>query len=82
MVLKPAEGYGGRDVKIGREEKLSEWKRVLRKAMHGAEKWVVQEYVPIPKMTTPILVKGSLRMVTKKLNLNPFVFSGRLYFYY
>ncbi len=77
MVLKPADGYGGRDVHIGREEKIEDWKALTHKALADQEDWVVQEYVPIPKLNVPVLKKGSVELMEKKVNLNPYVFNGR-----
>ncbi|MDP3919901.1 MAG: circularly permuted type 2 ATP-grasp protein [Candidatus Omnitrophota bacterium] len=77
LVLKPSDSYGGRDVKIGRETSKSEWTRTVERVLKSGEHWVVQEYVRIPEMRVPILEQGRVRLVHKKINLNPFVFGGR-----
>ncbi len=46
LVLKPAEGYGGIDVVIGREHAASAWKAKLVELVEpGAPRFVVQDYV-------------------------------------
>lgn len=77
MVLKPADGYGGRDVHIGRETEPDDWQALTQKALHDKEDWVVQEFVPIPKMTVPVVADGQVDLVEKKVNLNPYVFDGK-----
>jgi len=49
----------------------------IKRAIRGSERWVVQEYVEIPSTRVPVIKKGRVRLVTKKVNLNPFVFNGR-----
>ncbi len=77
LVLKPAEGYGGKDVQIGNETSKADWEKTLLRAMRADENWVVQEFVPIPTMSVPVLKKTGVKIVEKKVNLNPFVFGGR-----
>jgi len=76
LVLKPSEGYGGKDVMIGGEASKKAWSQVLERALRRDENWVVQEYVPIPTMKVPILKGNKVQLVDKKVNLNPFVFGG------
>jgi len=75
LVLKPAAGYGGRDVKVGKELPDEEWNEAIGKALK--EDWVVQEYVNVPIMTVPQVVNKELDFSYKKFNFNLFVFSGR-----
>lgn len=77
LVLKPAESYGGRDVKIGRETSRRAWLQTIVRAIRGSERWVVQEFVPIPEMRVPVRKGKKLHFVKKKININPFLFGGR-----
>lgn len=77
LVLKPGDGYGGKDVMIGCETDEDEWKNLVTRILRNKEDWVVQRYVDISKMTVPILNGKSVKMVNKKYNLNPFVFAHR-----
>ena len=76
MVLKPADGYGGRDVHIGRESTPQRWRALATRALASEEDWVVQEYVSIPTMKVPVVTGGRMQMVEKKVNINPFVLQG------
>ncbi len=44
LVLKPAEGAGGKDVHVGYHTSKNRWEELLLKALHG-KSWVVQERV-------------------------------------
>jgi uncharacterized circularly permuted ATP-grasp superfamily protein len=76
LVLKPSDGYGGRDVKMGKETSVAEWRRTMNRAILDGEHWVVQEFVSIPTMRVPIVSKGKILLKNKKVNINPFVFGG------
>ncbi|MBU3759327.1 MAG: hypothetical protein FGM27_05285 [Candidatus Omnitrophica bacterium] len=75
LVLKPSQGYGGRDVSIGRETTDSDWNAVIDKALKGD--WVVQEFVNIPIMTVPEVINGKLDFAYKKHNFNLLVFGTK-----
>jgi len=77
FVLKPADSYGGKNVNIGLETHPALWKKILNRILAGRRDWVVQEYVDIPEMTVPVIKNGSAAIVSKKVNINPFVFNGR-----
>lgn len=74
MVLKPAHGYGGREVLIGDETPPLEWERAVQAAL--GEPWVVQERVAIPEEVFPVCEKGALSFEPFKLNANPFYVAG------
>lgn len=76
LVLKPSVGYGGRDVKIGKETTVRNWQKTIERAIRGGEKWVVQQFVDIPKMTVPVLKGNQFYLRKKKFNINPYVFGG------
>lgn len=75
LVLKPSIGYGGRDVKIGRETRDDDWNSAIDKALKGD--WVVQEYVNVPILTVPAVVNDKLDFLYKKFNFNVLVFAGK-----
>jgi uncharacterized circularly permuted ATP-grasp superfamily protein len=74
LVLKPAHGYGGREVLIGDETAPAAWERAVLKAL--AEPWVVQERVTIPEEEFPVCEGGALSFEAFKLNANPFYVAG------
>lgn len=43
MVLKPADGYGGLGVVVGRATSAADWERAVAEALEGH--WIAQEYV-------------------------------------
>jgi len=76
LVLKPSEGYGGRDVIIGSETTEEEWNRTIDRALKG--NWIVQEFTPVPIMTVPVQIDNKLDFKYKKTCLNVFSF-GKSY---
>ncbi|MBI1977367.1 MAG: glutathionylspermidine synthase family protein [Candidatus Omnitrophica bacterium] len=74
LVLKPAEGYGGKEVTIGPETRDDEWNHTIDKAIKS--NWVVQEFVSPPVMTVPTIVNHKIEFVAKKVNTGCFVFNG------
>jgi len=77
LVLKPGDGYGGKDVMIGRETDDATWANLVSRILRNHEDWVVQRYVEITQMTVPVVNGNTVKMVNKKYNLNPFVFAQR-----
>lgn len=75
LILKPSLGFGGKDVKIGKETRDDEWNQAIDKAVKGD--WVVQEYVNVPIMTVPVVINNKLDFAYKKYNFNAFVFDGK-----
>jgi diaminobutyrate-2-oxoglutarate transaminase len=51
LVLKPANLYAGIGVKVGRHGTEQEWNQALRSALE--QRYIVQEYVPIPQADIP-----------------------------
>ena len=74
LVLKPADGYGAKDVTVGMETRDDEWNHTIDKALKS--NWVVQEYVSPPFMTVPIVVNHKIEFAAKKMNTGCFVFNG------
>jgi len=77
FVIKPADGYGGEDVFIGREVTGPEWEASLRRAADEDRTWVLQEYVDIPEEDFPIITDDGISLEKRKVNLNPFAIGGR-----
>jgi hypothetical protein len=74
LVLKPAHGYGGREVFVGDETEASVWEDAVVEGIGAA--WVVQERVAIPEEPFPTFDGGSLRFEPLKVNVNPFYVVG------
>ena len=51
------------------------WKQTMERAMHSREHWVVQKFVPISRMTVPVVNKRGVSIVIKKRNISPFIFN-------
>lgn len=77
LVLKPADSYGGKDVVVGRECDQTDWEILLNKILSEKLDYVVQRYVDITEMDVPVVRNGRVDLVTKKYNLNPYVFNDR-----
>ena len=76
FVIKPADGYGGIDVHIGKYASEDQWKDCFEKATK--KPFVIQEYVDIPEEEFPVINKDSTITVEKrKVNLNPFAIAGQ-----
>lgn len=74
LVLKPNDEYGGKGVVLGWTVSQSEWVRSLGTAL--TESSVVQEQVPIPRATFPIVLDG-LRFLDLAVDMDPYLFDGR-----
>jgi hypothetical protein len=75
LVLKPSNGYGGKDVVIGKETRDEDWNAAIDRALKGD--WVVQEFINIPIMTVPRIINSKLDFDYKKYNFNALVFGGK-----
>lgn len=74
LVLKPAEGYGAKEVTIGQETRDEEWNQTIDKALKT--NWVVQEFVKVPIVAVPTVVNHKLELAAKKISTGCFVFGG------
>jgi uncharacterized circularly permuted ATP-grasp superfamily protein len=74
LVLKPAHGYGGRDVLVGDETAPAEWDEAIHAG--AGQPWVVQERVTIPEEPFPTCEGGVLGFEALKVNANPFYALG------
>jgi hypothetical protein len=75
-VLKPATGYGGKEVFLGTETSQQEWDGVIERHLHRAD-FVVQQFIPVPEEMFPLMEGGALQMRLKKFNINPFALGGK-----
>jgi len=75
MVMKPIGLYGGKEVAIGHEMSAEEWETVLHTALR--DRYVAQEYIPIPEITLPVYSESGLTFQPKKINMNFFAFNGK-----
>ena len=75
MVMKPIGLYGGKNVAIGHEMTDADWQEVLVTALK--EKYVAQEYIPIPEIDLPVYDEKGLHFEPKKVNMNFFAFNGK-----
>ena len=74
LVLKPNDEYGGKGVVLGWTASQADWERALRAALEQSS--VVQEQVPIPRETFPIMLDG-LRLLDLAVDMDPYLFDGR-----
>jgi len=74
MVMKPIGLYGGKEVAIGREMGSGDWEKVMQTALR--DRFVAQEYIPIPEISLPVFSETGLTFSPKKVNMNFFAFNG------
>ncbi|MBN2056304.1 hypothetical protein JW905_15385 [bacterium] len=75
MVLKPMDLYGGKGVCVGHVNDQSAWEATLQQALTTSQKFVAQDYVPIPEEELPE-VDPEVVWKPKKLNQNFYAFGG------
>ena len=75
MVMKPIGLFGGKNVAIGHEMNDKDWEDVLQTAM--VDKYVAQEYIPIPEIDLPVYDENGMHFEPKKVNMNFFAFNGK-----
>lgn len=76
FVLKPAKGYGGKDVHLGIDTDPTEWGRLVDAHIDTGD-WVTQRLATIPKGLYPRTQNETVELETVNVNVNPFVFNGR-----
>ncbi len=76
FVLKPTEGYEGRDVLLGIETPPDRWAGEVERRMGGPH--VLQEYVPTPRRTVLVPGPEGVRAEGRYLHLGPYLMGGRL----
>lgn len=75
LVLKPARGYGGKQVHLGPATDEATWGKLVDDHIDEGD-WIVQERVPIPSEAFPSVAEGRVRVRRLNVNVNPFVFGG------
>lgn len=75
LVIKPMDLYGGQGVCVGPVNTQQKWEETIHAAMTTEQKYVVQEYVPIPEEDLPEIVEDVV-WKPKKLNQNFYAFGG------
>ena len=71
LVLKPNDDYGGRGIVLGWTVDQAGWEAAVQAAL--AEPYVVQERINIPKEAFPSLHDGSLHVLDRLIDTNPYV---------
>lgn len=74
LVLKPNDDYGGSGIVLGWTVDQSEWERSIRHAL--SEPYIVQRRVAIPSEPYPGVVDGSLRIIDRMVDTDPFIAQG------
>ena len=54
---------------------MSQWESVLETARR--DRYVAQEYIPIPEIELPVFTEDGFRFEKKKINMNFFAFNGK-----
>lgn len=75
LIMKPMDLYGGKGVCVGPASSQSEWEETIQLATTTEQKYVVQEYVPIPEEDLPE-IDNDVVWKPKKLNQNFYAFGG------
>jgi len=75
LVLKPNTLFGGEGVTLGRTVSQREWETVLRKALCGRERYVVQALAHVPTDTFPMLANGGVHF-TERCVVSGFFFNS------
>ncbi len=75
LVLKPMDLYGGKMVCVGPAVDQAEWEKTIENTT-GDQKFVVQEYVPIPEDELPVIGQEGVEWQAKKMNQNFYAFGG------
>ncbi|TMD59982.1 MAG: hypothetical protein E6I87_07865 [Chloroflexi bacterium] len=76
LVLKPNDEYGGKGVVLGWTTPQAEWERAIASGLDSST--VLQEAVPVPKETYPMLLDG-IKSVELSLDLDPYLFGGKVF---
>lgn len=76
LVLKASRSYGGKDVLIGFDTDEETWAATVDDHLKDGQ-WIVQELVPIPRETYPMMADGGFVRTELNVNINPVAFAGR-----
>jgi len=76
LLLKPDDGYGGRQITIGWEVSPDHWEAALAVAL--TTPFVVQERVPIAYESYPTLINGRVVLADRLVDSDPFLFGSEV----
>jgi hypothetical protein len=74
LVLKPNDDYGGKGIVLGWTADRPAWERAVQTALESPH--VVQQKVTLPKEPFPSFEAGSLQVLDRMLDTNPYVAFG------
>jgi uncharacterized circularly permuted ATP-grasp superfamily protein len=74
LVLKPNDDYGGKGITLGWTVEQPVWEAAVKVALETP--YVVQQKVPLPYEPFPSFEDGTLRILDRLLDTNPFVAFG------
>ena len=74
LVLKPNDEYGGKGIVLGWTVERSQWENAVKQAL--IEPFVVQQKIRLPSEPYPSVVDGSLQIIDRLLDTNPYVAFG------
>ena len=78
FVLKTNYGFGGKGVLIGPEIEQKVWERKINSVIKSGSKYVVQEYIDIPKESFPVYSNDTFKGFTSQyFNINFWGFDGK-----
>lgn len=77
LVLKPASGFGGDQVTLGRSVSQNDWEKALRAALLHPKHWLVQEYLPVPRSRFKVLSGRDYRDEDLFFNLSLWMIQGK-----
>ncbi|CAN5253079.1 hypothetical protein BH10PLA2_BH10PLA2_20070 [soil metagenome] len=75
FVLKPNDDYGGKGIVLGWTVSQGEWEQAIQVAL--ADPYVVQQRINVPSEPFPSLVDGTLHVVDRMLDTNPYACHGQ-----
>ncbi len=76
LVLKPNDEYGGKGVVLGWTADGHEWEQAVVTA--ELQPYVVQEAVPAPRESFPVVLGNEVRFLDLTVDLDPYLFYGRV----
>ncbi|MGL4423264.1 MAG: hypothetical protein ACRCZF_21565, partial [Gemmataceae bacterium] len=74
LCLKPNDDYGGKGIVLGWTVNDAEWREAIRVAL--TEPYVVQEKIDLPYEAFPSLHEGTLHIIDRLMDTNPYVAFG------
>ena len=77
FVIKPNDEYGGKGVCLGKESTQSNWEKIIQEALSG-EPTVVQEIVPIPRVSFPVFDKNKVQYADMVVDMDPYAFGTKI----